>query len=205
MKLTRANVGKVLSHVYGGCAMEWEFLTTGRVSRGEFWRQVFWSVLPVLILAIGCWGAWIAGADPILLLMWVAMVVVCFFCGPVMLNLRGTFRRLHDAGHPGGWALFYVVFVLVLLLSIRVGPVVSEALGYSIWFNAVLPGEIVSGLTAVLLVSPLLATLAITPLLVVLALPGTAGPNQFGPAPGNSAARVPRIVRFWRWVNFRTA
>ena len=205
MNLTRANVGKVLSQVYGGFAMEWEFLTTGRVSRGEFWRQVLWSVLPVFILAIGCWGGWIAGVDPILLLTGAGLTVAWVLFGPVMLNLRGTFRRLHDAGHSGGWALFYVVFILVLLLSIRVGPVISEALGYFIGINGELPGEIVSGFAAVLLISPLLATLAITPLLVVLALPGTACPNQFGPAPGNSAARVPRIVRFWRWVNFRMA
>ena len=118
----------------------------------------------------------------------IAAVVVCSFLAQFVDNIMGTsdvlsailnlavllpsvavtIRRLHDTDRTGWWLLIYVIpFVVVVIVAIWLG------LGS-------VPAENVTALFVILGLAMFAAGIT---LFVFLVLPGTGGPNRYGPDP----------------------
>jgi len=127
----------------------------GRTSRREFWYYVLAYVVCYVILAI------IQG------ILGTSLLTGLFSLALLLPGLGISVRRLHDTDRSGWWLLIGVVPVFV-------GGALSALafLSGSVGFGFVLMGVI------------WLACLAAFALLIYwYAQPGTAGNNQFGPAP----------------------
>lgn len=159
--------------------MEWALLPlkryaqfSGRSRRKEFWLWVLFVLIVSIILsivdkALGLGGATSVGADPLApgttgfnygAAVRGGLLANLFALAVLVPNLAVAVRRLHDTDRTGWW----LVVPLGLLL-----------LGTALTFAAPPVG-------AILL---LLGGIAAIALLVFYILPGTAGPNRFGPDP----------------------
>lgn len=156
---------------------------SGRSSPGEFWmffllQLIVYSVLFVItMVAIGGFSA-LSGASAdssatatgvmgiiatagIFALLYLLVNLIFFIP-----NLAVANRRLHDTGRSGWWQLIYwVPFLLYITLAV-IGA-----------------GAQSSGLTAMALVMSLLQLIGLLVLIVFYVMPGTPGPNQYGPSP----------------------
>lgn len=176
--------------------MEWMTLPlkryavfTGRSRPRELWmfallQLIIYVVLVMFVSVIGAGVAGFAsaGADAGaagLMSMIAAMGIFALIFGLVYLvfflpNLAVSTRRLHDTGRSGWWVMIYFgPWLLGVLLSIA---------------NAANPSQ---GVVAMSMLLSLVQLIAIIVLIVFWCLPGTQGPNQYGPDPmGGSVANL---------------
>jgi uncharacterized membrane protein YhaH (DUF805 family) len=157
---------------------------SGRAPRAEFW----WFTLFMLLAYVAIWflvigsvgGMAAAGAEPsagmfgamgagmiFLLLFWLALIIPTIAVGV---------RRLHDTNRSGWWlGGFYALYAVYMAMSF--GTVMSAGLNLA---AAPEPNMGALGITMILALVMLVYTIV---LLVFYCLPGTPGPNNYGPDP----------------------
>ena len=129
---------------------------TGRSRRKEYWMFVLFNVIVIGILAVIVFG--VAGAG--------RAIEMDAAAGDDLSVYRGLF---------GGAGLLIVIYWLAVLIpSIAVGVRRLHDRNMSGWWYL---GFIVLGMI------PVVGFIASIAFLVVMALPGTEGPNQYGPDP----------------------
>ena len=170
--------------------MEWFFMPlkryaefSGRSRRQEFWMWQLAKFLASMVLgvvaAVVLGGSAMAligsGTDTadggvfaalgigIILLYLLAMVLSLAIIVP---DLAVTVRRLHDSGRTGKW-------LLAPIAPIALGVVIS-VIGAALQSTAL---ALIGGLVV------LLAFVGVIVLLVFMFIPGTIGPNRYGPDP----------------------
>ena len=164
---------------------------SGRAPRAEFW----WFFLFAMILYVGFWifalalvgGAMMSQAEPTsyseggsAMAMFgalgaVGLVMVLFWLVLLIPTIAVQARRLHDTGRSGWWlGAYYLLYLVYLALTFGAMP------------SAVQPGTPQGGsmgmMVAVLIVGLGFLVYSIV-LLVFYCLPGTSGPNRYGPDP----------------------
>ena len=170
---------------------------SGRSSPGEFWlffllQFIIYAVLFVITLvAIGGFAGLSSassdGSGAATGVMGMIATLGVFFAIYVLVglifflpNLAVSNRRLHDTGKSGWWQLIYWVPFLV-----------------GIAVSVVNLGSQSSGLAAVGMAMSLVQLLALLVLIVFYVLPGTPGPNQYGPSPlGIGAGMAPGAMGY---------
>ena len=157
---------------------------SGRAPRAEFWwffLFIFILYFVVSFVFVGSLGGLAAsGAEPsagmaslfggaglFILLFWLALLIP---------TIAVQVRRLHDTNRSGWWIgafyllyAVYMVFAMGAVFSAAAGAVDPEASGMGMLAGAGIFGIIMLIYTIVLL--------------VFYCLPGTRGPNRFGPDP----------------------
>jgi len=165
--------------------MEWMLLPLkryadfqGRSRRMEFWMFglgvfLLYIMLFVISLTIGIGSAGLAlsggGAGLVGLMMSMgvlSMVFAIVWLGLLIPSIAVSVRRLHDTGRSGFWLFLYLAPYLI---------------GTIITFSA-MPSNY-TGLTAIGGIFSLIGLIGGIVLLVFYCLPGTVGPNRFGPDP----------------------
>jgi uncharacterized membrane protein YhaH (DUF805 family) len=152
------------------------FSFRGRAGRAPFWLVwLFWVVLTQVIdyvWDIGNVPAKLAsGNQPVLGLITLALLTSC---------LAVCVRRLHDRDKSAWWVVPYGIVppaleLLAVASAVYAGPTIEL---YSIRTIALLVASVVLWLWA---------------LIDLGFMPGTAGPNRYGPAPGAPAAVVGEV------------
>ena len=154
---------------------------SGRTPRWEFWWVLLYFSLFQICLAVSLFNLNSAITGVFILICGLALLLP--LCAV-------TARRLHDANRSARWLLIYLVIV-----SEWMGWTIAGAVLYSADFFA---GEVpedakwASGFFRSFIIWGLiwgLASLAgIATLLILCALPGTRGPNRYGPGPQPAAS-----------------
>lgn len=175
--------------------MEWMLLPlkryaefSGRSRRQEYWMFILFQIL--LYIVLGVVGAVIgAGAGGMaasaggvgsagMMGMFAAfgifaLVFMIVYFALLIPSIAVTVRRLHDQERSGLWLL---------------APVVPYVIGYVVVFaGASAQSSVLAGLGGLIL---LLGAIAGLVLFVFMFLPGTAGPNRYGPDPKAGAQAV---------------
>lgn len=171
--------------------MEWMFMPlkryaefSGRSRRMEFWMfqlgvWLLWIVLWVIAMVVG-FGTASAARDPasgligMFASMGIFMVIFAIVgLGLIIPQLAVAVRRLHDTNRSGWWLLLPLApYVLTILLAIMGAASQNSALlGIAMIFNV-------------------LVIVAAIVLLVFYCLPGTPGPNKYGPDPLGGATNL---------------
>ena len=169
--------------------MEWMLLPlkryfefSGRSRRMEYWMFVLLQVLIYVALGIiaavligGSAGMMAGGSADMasggMVGMLASMGIIAVVMGVVWLglivpSLAVTVRRLHDSNRTGKWLFAYLApYVIGYVLTIAAAASESSALA------------VVGGLVM------LLGFIAAIVILVFMFLPGTVGPNNYGPDP----------------------
>ena len=149
---------------------------SGRASRSEFWWFVLFTFVASVALSV------MGLAEPLLIfLQWIFSLLV------LLPSLAVMARRLHDTNRTAWWLLLHLVSGLGVALGLIF---VIVALGFAygghlnMWGGG---GEDYDGLITGLVIGAIISLVvgvgcAIT-LLVFFVLPGTVGPNRYGPDP----------------------
>lgn len=155
---------------------------SGRAPRAEFW----WFMLALVIFYFAFWllfvaiagGSMAADADPgmgvmgmfgglglVFGLVWLALLI------PI---IAVQVRRMHDLDRSGWWiGIFYILYLLSIVVMF--GSVGMAAAG-----TGEAPNMGTFGIAMILSVAYMIYAIV---LLVFFVLPGTKGPNRFGPDP----------------------
>lgn len=177
--------------------MEWMLMPlkryaefSGRSRRMEFWMfmlllVIIWVVAFTLMMVLGFGALGMAGANPdgtprlggmagmfasmgifavIFAIIWLALLIP---------SIAVAVRRLHDTNRSGLWLLMPIGLYVVAMVLILAG-----ASGQS------------NGLAAIGMIFSLLQWIASIVLLVFYCLPGTPGPNKYGPDPLGGAGNL---------------
>ncbi|MCY4109587.1 MAG: DUF805 domain-containing protein [Chloroflexi bacterium] len=139
---------------------------SGRAPRSEYWWFTLFSVVSQIVLNFVPFFGWIYS-------------LVLF-----LPTLAVTARRLHDTNRTGWWVLAYVVPALTFLA-------LAIALAALFGFGAVDPSFIDEGdweaiaifLGMLFVIVAIVSLVLAIVLIIFLILPGTQGPNRFGPDP----------------------
>ena len=131
---------------------------SGRAQRSEFWWWVLFSTVSHIILG---------------LIPFIGLIVIL---GLLVPNLAVTTRRLHDTGRSAGWLLLFPISILGLVISM-----VVLLIGVLLYFNQDTSKDLY--LFLVMIVSFAIGIGCSILLLVLCVLPGTVGPNRYGPDP----------------------
>ncbi|MDB5679233.1 DUF805 domain-containing protein [Sphingomonas bacterium] len=171
--------------------MEWMFMPlkryaefSGRSRRMEFWMYqlgvwLLWMALWVVMMVIG-FGTASAARDPaagmvgMFASLGIFMVVFAIVAlGLFIPSLAVAVRRLHDTDRSGWWLLAPIApYILTILIAVMAASSQSSALaGIAMIVNL---GTLVAGIV----------------LLVFYCLPGTPGPNKYGPDPLGGTANL---------------
>ncbi len=168
--------------------MEWMFMPLkryadfgGRSRRMEFWMyQLFlillWIVIFVVMMVVGMGAAGLAanGGQPsaggmvgmIAAMGMFGIVILVVWLGLLLPTLAVAVRRLHDTNRSGWWIMIAIVpYLISMALSIMAMSAQS------------------TGLSGIAMIFSLLQLIGAIVLIVFYCLPGTSGPNQFGPDP----------------------
>ena len=145
---------------------------SGRATRAEFW----WSLLVALVLALaltsrlsGVWfWSWFIW-EFLYLLFSLALILPVLY---LVLLPAATVRRLHDTGRSARWLLICIVIVLGWG---AIGGVMALAAYSDDGWGPLILGLIMGGIWV------LISLVGLTALTIALALPGTSGPNRYGP------------------------
>ena len=148
----------------------------GRASRSEFWW--FFAIALVVALVVLGWfsGLWTFSYFLALSLLWF-LPSFAFLLPAIYLVVMpaATVRRLHDTDRSARWLLFPVIVIvgwgIIAGVAWLVGATSDDGWGAAIL--ALLFGGIWSLVGLVMMVA----------MTIVLALPGTVGPNRYGPGP----------------------
>ena len=171
--------------------MEWMLLPlrryaefSGRSRRMEFWMfqlgiWLMWIALWVVTMAVG-FGAASAARDPasgmvgLFASLGIFMVVYAILgLGLIIPSIAVAVRRLHDTDRSGWWLLLPAApYVLAIVVAVMAASSQSSAL------------------FGVVFVVNLLVIVAAVVLLVFYCLPGTPGPNRYGPDPLGGSANL---------------
>ena len=148
----------------------------GRASRSEYW----WFFLWLFIFWVGVFGV----SFPLMLLVSPFFVALIFIFSFYILlpTLGAAVRRFHDVGMSGWFVLvFYLVnLALETARSLIEASAVSSGLeGERFFFMTDLSG---GSLTLYVLLRLAAFTVQVA-CIIILCLPGTKGPNKYGPAP----------------------
>jgi uncharacterized membrane protein YhaH (DUF805 family) len=159
----------------------------GRSRRSEYWLWVLFKFLLgaalTLVSGVVGLGGHVVGIGLFVLLRFV------IFCAIVVPDIAVSVRRMHDINRTGWWILFPYGVALVasiLYLSLAGGSFMAEVQTLVAVSQTQDPQLYLSGLAALIVsmmwifVPTLLAKLVT---LVFRCLPGTHGPNRFGPDP----------------------
>jgi uncharacterized membrane protein YhaH (DUF805 family) len=167
--------------------MEWMFMPlkryaefSGRSRRMEFWMfqlgvWLLWIVLWVIMMVVGL-GTASAARDPAsgMIGMFASMgIFMIVGLGLIIPQLAVAVRRLHDTNRSGWWLLLPLApYVLTIVLAIMGAASQSSAL------------------LGIAMICNVLVLVAAIVLLVLYCLPGTPGPNKYGPDPLGGAANL---------------
>ena len=169
--------------------MEWMLLPlkryaefTGRSRRMEFWMfqlgvWLLWMALWVVMMIVGFGAAGVsrdpaAGMVGLIASMGIFMVIFAIVgLGLFIPSLAVAVRRLHDTDRSGWWLLLPLApYFLTIVLAV-IGAATQS-----------------SALLGIAMISNVLVIVAAIALLVFYCLPGTPGPNKYGPDPLGGAA-----------------
>jgi uncharacterized membrane protein YhaH (DUF805 family) len=161
---------------------------SGRASRAEFWwfflfiliaYVAFWIVMMTVVggfaasqsqPSLGVIGLFGAGSV-FMLLFWIALLLP---------TIAVQVRRLHDTNRSGWWlGAFYLVYVVYMMLMLgTLGSAMGSAMGET--------GDPTAGNGGLFAGAGIVAIVMFVYMIVMLVfycLPGTRGPNRFGPDP----------------------
>ncbi|GKQ51616.1 DUF805 domain-containing protein [Bradyrhizobium sp. Ce-3] len=131
------------------------FTFDGRIERRKFWlAALVWILIPIAIWAALVLVGWLSS------LAWIAGVAVVFVAGAlsILSAIAVGIKRLHDRGKSGRW-----------LLPFYLGPAIIGTIG---------------GATGSIRIASLISTaISVWAVVELGCLPGTAGPNRYGPDP----------------------
>lgn len=156
----------------------------GRSRRMEFWMYqlgllLLYFVLWILMVVVG-FGAASAARDPasgmvgMIASMGIFLVVFAVLgLGLIIPSLAVAVRRLHDTNRSGWWIMLPLA-PLILAMVIFVMATASQS----------------SALAGIALIVYLLVFVAAIAVLVFYCLPGTPGPNKYGPDPMGGTANL---------------
>ncbi len=175
--------------------MEWMLMPlkryaefSGRSRRQELWMfmlllVLIWFVAFIAIMALGFSAAGLAsgggsGAVGGMMGMFASMGILAVIFGVIWLalfipTLAVQVRRLHDTNRSGWWLFIYWGPVL-LSWALTIGGAANQS----------------GGLSAVGSILSLVGLIGMIVLIVFYCLPGTSGPNQYGPDPLGSGANL---------------
>lgn len=147
----------------------------GRASRGEFWW--FFVIALVAAILVIRWFSNLLGLTSLLYmsLLWF-LPVITFLLPAIYLVVMPavTVRRLHDTGRSARWLLFPVIFIVGW--GIIVGVAALGATFGGAWESVILPLLFIE-------IWSFAGLIMMVPMTLILALPGTRGPNRYGPDP----------------------
>ena len=148
---------------YVGCLKKYAVFR-GRASRAEYWSFFLMNFLIGLILGV-------------LTVIWESSALSVLYSLAVLIpGLAVCSRRFHDVQISATW--FFVPYAILLFLLVVLGVLTGIGLGLSDPSDAFY--IMLGGLW--ILVSVFAVVFGVACLIVTL-LPGTAGPNRYGPAP----------------------
>ncbi len=143
------------------CVREKPLNIKDRAPRSEFW----WFMLALFIVGI---IANILALIPVLGLI----IYIVYSIASLVLTITVSVRRLHDRNMRGWWLVApYVVVFLGVIVAVAGGIANSEGLAGA--------GTLIAGI----------GCLGFIALFVLYCLPGTKGPNRFGPDPIDTMAQ----------------
>ena len=134
----------------------------GRAQRSEFWWFVLFSFISQAILNF------------------VPVLGPIYALALLLPSLAVTARRLHDTNRTAWWMLLYLIPVLGFIVLVIIALVMLGINAFDPWEA----GEVEWGVLGILFLVWLLVSIAAwVALLVFQILPGTVGPNRYGPDP----------------------
>ena len=146
-------------------AMEWAVRPlkryvdfSGRAPRAEYW----WFYLLTIVVSIV--------ANIVDTILGVPMLSAFVSLGLIIPSIAVTVRRLHDTDRSGWWILLPVA-AGILMMVLAFGALAAAMAGGG------------GGFGGTVLIAFILAAVAFFTLLIFMILPGTPGPNRFGPDP----------------------
>ena len=139
---------------------------SGRAPRSEYWWFTLFSVVSQIVLNFIPFFGWI------------------YTLALVLPTLAVTARRLHDTNRTGWWVLAYVVPALTFAALAIVLAAAFGLSGGDLSFADEAEWEAIAIFLGILFVIGAIVSLVLgIVLLVFLILPGTQGPNRYGPDP----------------------
>lgn len=147
------------------CLRDWNTFG-GRASRSEYWYFHIGLLLVLGILGFMVVALWaLPGADelPLAVVRTLAIVLIVIVAYLGVASISVTVRRLHDRNLSGWWYAGFALLSMVQSLHTEIAPSLGS-------------DAAVLGLAAAVLVATLIG-------FVLMVLPGTTGPNRFGPDP----------------------
>lgn len=158
---------------------------SGRARRSEYWLfqlfQVIVYALAIMLAISGAVGAHdISGAVTGSLL---SMAVIGLFALACFLpNLAVTVRRLHDSGKPAWFLALYAPGIINAMLGMQTTSAIMSG-RYEAASAAMQQSTILS----------MIGILGQLAMLVLMVLPGTRGPNRFGPDPKGDGTEIAAV------------
>lgn len=172
--------------------MEWMLLPLkryadfqGRSRRMEFWMWILFTVIVAIVLGFidGMLGFRFGpssstyyssgGAAGFSTFSSIGILGALWSLATLIPNIAVAMRRLHDTDRTGWWLLL---------------PVIPYIIGLAIMLSAAATQNL--GMIAIGGIFTLIALIGAIVLLVFYCLPGTTGPNRFGPDPIGGAANL---------------
>ena len=139
---------------------------SGRAPRSEYWWFTLFSVVSQIVLNFIPFFGWI------------------YTLALVLPTLAVTARRLHDTNRTGWWVLAYVVPALTFAALAIVLAAAFGLSGGDLSFADEAEWEAIAIFLGILFVIGAIVSLVLgIVLLVFMILPGTQGPNRYGPDP----------------------
>lgn len=164
----------------------------GRATRSEYWLFVLLQAVLLtgcLVMAVTSLGAKSLGDIIGGFFGWLALAgLVMLVCA--MPYLAVLARRLHDSGQSAAWMLLLTPIHLSPYLSMYAAAGAAQSLmesGMASGEPQAVLASMEQAMSGTMLIS-LIATVCSLVLLVLTLLPGTRGPNRFGPDPRNPSA-----------------
>lgn len=157
---------------------------SGRAPRAEFWwftLFVILSYVAVWFLLIGSIGGMAAsGAEPSVGMfgaLGAGMIFVMLFWLVLLVpSIAVQNRRLHDTNRSGWWLLaYYVLYIAYMVLSFSAVAAVG--------LDPTAPADSSLGMLGLSMILGVVVFIYTIVLLVFWCLPGTPGPNNYGPDP----------------------
>ena len=163
--------------------MDFYFSAKGRICRKDFWLKyvlVMLGVYVVFALVIGGLGAVLAQSGSVEAVGLLGLVALPIYIAMIWVYVCVSAKRFHDRNMSGWWALW---FILISLAPSAIQFGAMAAMGP----EASAPIVILAGLLALVI--------AIAQIVILGFLPGTKGPNQYGPDPldPNAAASAEEV------------
>lgn len=162
---------------------EFFFSAKGRISRKQFWLNFVLPMLGVyLVVAIVVGGlmAVAGGGDNPAILGLVGLIALPVYIGVVWASVCVGSKRFHDRNMSGWWVLWFMLIGIAIVVLQQ---------------GAILVMGPEAGAIVILLLSLVSLIASIAQLVILGFLPGTKGPNQYGPDPldPNAAASAEEV------------